>query len=631
MGRWSVVTVLVLVFVHVLCTRAEEVEDDMDKEEEEDEDDGTALLDENGVFVLTDENFDSFTGDKDIVLLEFYAPWCGHCKTFAPEYEQLAAMLAEDSPPIPVAKIDATAAPGLAKRFDVSGYPTLKILKKGKPVDYDGARTKDAIAERAREVAEPGWAPHPEATIVLTTNDFDSVVNEAEIILVEFYAPWCGHCKRLAPEYEKAAQELAKRSPPIPLAKVDATAESALVSRFQVSGYPTLKIFRKGRAYEYNGPRDKYGIVSHMVAQAGPASKQLHSARQLQTLLGQGTSVINVGAFSGEDSSGYKLYLDTANTLRDDFKLYHTFNTTVKTAMKLADDQVLSLLPERFYSTFEPKSYSMHIEDDTSEDQLRNFVVKHALSLVGQRTQDNEQKLYKDRHPLVVVFYGVDFSFDYRKATQFWRKKVLAVAKEFPEMTFAISDEEEYETELSQLGLSDSGEEVNVAIFDSGERKFIMEPVEFDSDALQDFVLAFKKGQLKPVIRSQPVPKTQKGPVHVVVGKTFERIVLDPSRHVLLELYAPWCGHCKKLQPVYEHLASQLSGRDDLIVAKMDATANDILHEAYKSEGFPTILLALRGRKDSPVKFEGENRDLESLSMFVEEHIGEVDSAKDEL
>lgn len=67
---------------------------------------------------------------------------CGHCKEFAPEYEKIAKTLKENDPPIPVAKIDATAASTVSGRFDVSGYPTIKILKKGQAVDYEGSRTE---------------------------------------------------------------------------------------------------------------------------------------------------------------------------------------------------------------------------------------------------------------------------------------------------------------------------------------------------------------------------------------------------------------------------------------------------------------------------------------------------------
>ncbi|XP_048859390.1 protein disulfide-isomerase A4-like [Brienomyrus brachyistius] len=603
--------------------------DDDDDDDEEEDDDDTEVKEENGVLILTDKNFDTFIKDKDTVLVEFYAPWCGHCKQFAPEYEKIAQTLKENEPPIPVAKVDATKESTLGSRFDVSGYPTIKILKNGEPVDYDGDRSEQAIVSRVKDVAQPDWKPPPEATMVLTKENFDEVVNNADIILVEFYAPWCGHCKRLAPEYEKAAKELQKRTPPIPLAKVDATAESELASRFDVSGYPTLKIFRKGKPFEYNGPREKFGIVDYMSDQSGPPSKPVQTLKQVQEFIKDGDDVVIVGVFASDQDSAYETYLEACNNLRDDFKFLHTFNSDVAKFLKSSSGQVVMMQPEKFHSKYEKKSNILTITDSISAADVKEFFSKHALPLAGHRKQSNDAKRYAKR-PLVVVYYGVDFSFDYRVATQFWRSKVLEVAKDFPEYTFAIADEEDYADELKSLGLSESGEEVNVGILADGGKKYAMEPEEFDADVLREFVKAFKKGKLKPIIKSQPIPKNNKGAVRVVVGKTFDEVVMDPKNDVLIEFYAPWCGHCKKLDPEYLALGKKYKNERNLIIAKMDATANDVPHESYKVEGFPTIYFAPSNNKKNPIKYQSGSRDLDGLSKFLEEHATKL-SLKDEL
>ena len=97
--------------------------------------------------------------------------------------------------------------------------------------------------------------------ISLTKDTFDDFVKEHELVLAEFYAPWCGHCKALAPKYEEAATELKQKN--IPLVKIDCTAEEDLCRNYEVDGYPTLKVFRGADAHKpYGGARQTDSYVT---------------------------------------------------------------------------------------------------------------------------------------------------------------------------------------------------------------------------------------------------------------------------------------------------------------------------------------------------------------------------------
>eukprot|EP00794_Sanderia_malayensis_P003075 gene3075-3540_t len=626
------VFVVLLLLSYCIC---EEGADDATKEETTEaeetvpsgEEESNVPKEENGVLVLTTKNFDSFVNEKDVVLVEFYAPWCGHCKTLAPEYEKAAKVMAQATPPVPFAKVDATVESDLGTRFEVQGFPTLKIFRKGKPYDYDGPREEKGIINHMKEQSDPNWKPPPEEVITLTKENFHELTQKEDLMLVEFYAPWCGHCKRLAPEYEKAAKALKNREVPILLGKVDATKEAEIAKEFNVTGYPTLKVFRKGKHSEYKGGRDQMGIVSYMEGQVGPSSKLRPSLKEVKEFVKQAKDdFVVLGLFKDEDDPLFLTYLEANNDLRDEYTFGHTFDGKAKDMIGVKESSIVIIHPSHLISSHEPK-YCVFKNPSPNMADIVAFYQQYSAPMVGHIQAHTEKRFSK--RPLVIVYYDVNFSHEYASMTQYWRKKVVDVAKEYPDIQFAIADEESYADKLKELELSESGEDVNVAFFDARGRKYSMQE-EFSEDSLTEFIDSCLKGEVKPILKSAPAPKKNTGPVKIVVGNTFDDIVMDESKDVLIEFYAPWCGHCKSLEPIYKQLGQKYKNEKNLVIAKMDATANDYPTE-YSVEGFPTIYFAPPGKKSTPLKFEGD-RTLEGFSKYLEQHATvSVKKSKDEL
>ena len=231
-----------------------------------------------GVLDLTPSNFDDHVGKDAGALVEFYAPWCGHCKNLVPEYSKLGkAVISSGTKAVIVAKVDANTHSDLGSRFGVSGFPTIKYFPPGSqtPEEYNGGRSADDFVKFLNEKTGAGLFIPKEATAVtvLTASNFDSIaLDKSKDVLVEFYAPWCGHCKSLAPTYEKVAQTFAAdKDVVIANVDADAAANKDLAQRFGVSGFPTIKFFPKNdkSGQDYNEGRDGEAFVKFINEKAG--------------------------------------------------------------------------------------------------------------------------------------------------------------------------------------------------------------------------------------------------------------------------------------------------------------------------------------------------------------------------
>ncbi|EEF48327.1 protein disulfide isomerase, putative [Ricinus communis] len=450
------------------------------------------------------------------------------------------------------------------------------------------------------------------SVLTLDSTNFTDTISKHDFIVVEFYAPWCGHCKKLAPEYEKAASILKSHDIPVVLAKVDANEEAnkELATQYDIKGFPTLKILRNGgkSIQEYKGPREADGIAEYLKKQSGPASVEIKSTEAANTFIGD-KKIFIVGVFPKFSGEEYENYMSVADKLRSDYEFGHTLD-----AKHLPQGE--SSVTGPVVRLFKPFDELFVDFKDFNVDALEKFVEESSMPVVTVFNSD------PSNHPFVIKFFNspdakamLFMNFNGEAADSI-KSKYQEVAHQFKGegIIFLLGDVEASQGAFQYFGLKEDQVPLIIIQTNDGQKylKANLEP-----DHIAPWVKAYKEGKVQAYRKSEPIPEVNNEPVKVVVADTLQDIVFNSGKNVLLEFYAPWCGHCKQLAPILDEVAVSYKSDADIVIAKLDATANDIPSDTFDVRGYPTVYF--RSASGKVEQYDGD-RTKDDIISFIEKN-----------
>lgn len=444
-----------------------------------------------------------------------------------------------------------------------------------------------------------------EGVLVLTTDNFAAAKDEFKFLLVEFYAPWCGHCKALAPEYVKAAASLKEEGSEIKLAKVDATEEPKLAEEYGVRGYPTIKFFKSGTAVEYGGGRQGPDIVNWLKKKTGPPAVEVTEVDAAKAMI-EKDEVVVFGFFKSQDSADAKAFLEVAMGM-DDIPFGITNSEAVFSAYEVEKDGVV------LFKKFDEGRNNLF--EGLTAESIKEFIAGNSLPTVIEFTQESAQKIFggEVKNHLLLFISKEDEKFaktqeEYTAAAKDFKGKVLFI--------YINIDDDDNQRILEFFGMKPE-ECPSYRYISLGEdmTKYKPESEGLTTEEFKTFVQGVIDGKIDPHLMSEDVPEDwDSAPVKILVGKNFNEVAKDENKAVLVEFYAPWCGHCKQLAPIYDELGEKFKDQADVVIAKMDSTANEV--KDVKVHSFPTIKYFAKGTNEV-VDYSGE-RTLEAMAKFIE-------------
>jgi len=359
-----------------------------------------------------------------------------------------------------------------------------------------------------------------------------------------------------------------------------------------------------------------------------PAISTLTTAEDT-TKFSEAEKVVVVGFFDSRDSQEYATFKAAAEKLRDSFLFGEVIGQLEVNKQFGLNDATGVILFKKF-------DEGKNILSKDSFDTLTQFINTNSVPLIDEIGPHNFKAYVDNGIPLAYVF--VDLTVEGQKEENLAKVNDLAKATK-GKLSWVYIDWAKYAKHSERLGLSGTKvPALAIEKLDVGTHYAYDETADITTAKVEEWVNQFLAGDLAPTIKSEPIPEQNDGPVTIVVAKNFDQIVNDATKDVLVEFYAPWCGHCKQLAPIFDELGKTFEGVPNVVIAKIDATANDV-DPSLGIRGFPTIKLFPANNKKAPVEYNGD-RTVNDFVSFIKQHgsvennveAGAVgDSDKDEL
>lgn len=343
---------------------------------------------------------------------------------------------------------------------------------------------------------------------------------------------------------------------------------------------------------------------SHVnLRQAGPSLRELDASNfeEFQKL----DHLVVVG-YSGDDHSK-----DLLKQVAEKHRSRHFFG--IITDPELAKEHGAQVPSVVVYKQFDEGRNDLRTE--LTIKSIEDFIIQSSVPLVQDITVSNLRYYIECGIPLAYIFYDSESS---RKEL---KELFTPIAlKQKGKVNFVFMDASRYGSHASMVGLKESFPAFAIQHFEDGTKYPFDQTKEMSSENMDRFVQDYVEGKLETTVRSAEPPVENNGPVKVVVAKEFSNIVLDVSKDVFLNVYAPWGDYNNELESVWNQIGETIAklNDDSIVIAKLDHSTNDIPEEAgFRLAALPTLVF-YKAVTNELSHYDGD-RSLQSLIDFINE------------